>query len=479
MRDLINTIKKCFQNHYRDMILVVFAGLILVMGYYATKITFDISPDAIALKKDLQSSAYQKANLYFNDDEQLFIIINDIKPFESLKSIDALVKEIEGINLVSGVYAITNLPLLFSPRIELFHLMFAIPTIQSPDTDLNLAKKELTNGLYYKKLFLNSDQTLTSILINIKPPSKESIRINQTYAHLAYEQTQRKLSSSEKQTLHKLKQIDLQNKLKRNEQLSDLITNIKTTLAKFKQFKDVYIVGLSAISQTIVDYLKADLFHFGISAFILMSLFLRFVFKRFTDACIALVASLVVVILSIGLFSYLNWPLTIASANTPPILFVVSLTFIIYLILRFQEVTHRHPKASKLEIIHISTQELKTPIAYSCLTTMVGFLSLTLCNIQPIIDFGIMMSTGIPIAFLVCFLLIPNLESCFKKTVATKRTQTWPKTFILISQQYKKTVLLSTTLILVMFCWGIQYITVENRFVDYFTSNTNMVKGIT
>ena len=130
MRDLINTIKKCFQNHYRHMILVVFAGIILVIGYYATKITFDISPDAIALKKDLQSSAYQKANLYFNDDEQLFIIINDIKPFESLNSIDALVREVEGINLVSGVYAITNLPLLFSPRIELFLLMFAIPTIQ-------------------------------------------------------------------------------------------------------------------------------------------------------------------------------------------------------------------------------------------------------------------------------------------------------------------------------------------------------------
>ena len=231
-----------------------------------------------------------------------------------MKSIDALVKEIEGINLVSGVYAITNLPLLFSPRIELFHLMFAIPTIQSPDTDLNLAKKELTNGLYYKKLFLNSDQTLTSILINIKPPSKESIRINQTYAHLAYEQP--KLSSSEKQTLHKLKQIDLQNKLKRNEQLSDLITNIKTTLAKFKQFKDVYIVGLSAISQTIVDYLKADLFHFGISAFILMSLFLCFVFKRFTDACIALVASSWLLSYVLGYF-HIKLYMTIADANTP------------------------------------------------------------------------------------------------------------------------------------------------------------------
>ncbi|MDG2348034.1 MAG: MMPL family transporter [Gammaproteobacteria bacterium] len=460
-------------------VLGFYIFLIAIFGYCASHTQFDISADAIALKRDLQSSAYQKANLYFNDDEQILVIFDGIKPFSKLQTINGIVHKLDQVNMVSSVYAITNLPLLFSPRLYLFHLMFDIPTINSPGTNIELAQKELTNGIFYKNLFLNKKNTLTSILVNIQPPSKSSIKNNQIFANLNYLKTQRRLTPKEYALWKKTKEIDNQNKLKRNQSLQKLLLNINNITDQYENMGKVYIVGMAAISQTIIDYLKADLFHFGISAFISMALILYAIFRQLNDAVLSLCASLVTVTLSMGIFSLFKWPLTIASANYPPILFVISLTFIIYIVLRFQEVSLRNKRLSQSKIIQTTVRELKTPIAYSCLTTMVGFLSLTLCDIQPIIDFGLMMSLSIPLAFIVCFTLLPAIKFNQKKAVLKDRIEpNWPNKFVSITSNNKRTIILTALASILFFGWGTQYITVENRFVDYFTSDTDMVKSI-
>lgn len=467
------------KGYSNGLIIGLYGIIIICFGYYAVHLKFDISADAVALKRDLQSSAYQKANLYFNDDDQLLVIFDGIKPFDKLQTIDKIVKKFEKTPMVSSVYAITNLPLLFSPKIRLFHLMFDIPTIQSKGTDFRLAKEELTNGLFYKHLFLNKTNTLTSILININPPSEATIKNNQTFANLNYLKTQRRLTDKEYALWVKVKNIDQKNKLKRNEQLQSLLINIEKITNEQVNMGTIYIVGMPAISQTIIDYLKSDLFHFGISAFILMALILFYIFKKIKDALLALGASLITVTISMGLFSMLHWPLTIASANYPPILFVISLTFIIYIILRFQEVAQRNKRFSQTKIVQTTIKELKTPIAYSCLTTMVGFLSLTLCDIQPIIDFGMMMTISIPLAFIVCFTFLPVIKKCQKKQPFQEKTkQIWPETLVFITSRNKRKISIVALIVTLFFGWGTQYITVENRFIDYFTSDTNMVKSI-
>lgn len=472
--------KKFFTSkRLQKSVLVFYLLLIGFFGYHATQTQFDISADAVALKRDLQSSAYQKANLYFNDDEQILVIFDGIKPFSKIQTINGIVHKLEQVQMISSVYAITNLPLLFSPRLYLFHLMFDIPTLNSPGTDKALAQKELTNGIFYKRLFLNEKNSLTSILVNIQPPSQAAIKNNQTYANLNYLKTQRRLTPKEKALWEKTKAIDQQNKLKRNEALKTLLTDIENITHQYKKMGKIYIVGMSAISQTIIDYLKSDLIHFGISAFILMAIILYYIFRKLNDALLALSASLVTVTLSMGLFSLLKWPLTIASANYPPILFVVSLTFIIYIVLRFQEVNLRNQNLTQTRIIKTTIRELKTPIAYSCLTTMVGFLSLTLCDIQPIIDFGLMMTLSIPLAFIVCFTLLPAIKTCQNKALIGKRPKPhWPNKIVAITTNNRKNILLTALASIVFFGWGTQYITVENRFVDYFTSDTDMVKSI-
>ena len=459
--------------------VILFMVAIVICGYYATLTKFDISADAVALKRDLHSSAYQKANLYFNDDDQILVIFDGIKPFNKLQSINKIIHQFEKVPMVSSVYGITNLPLLFSPKLHLFHLMFEIPTLQSKSVDHALAQKELTNGIFYKRLFLNKENTLTSILINIDSPSKAVIQNNQTFANLNYLKTQRRLTPKEHAQWEKAKALDQENKLKRNEQMQTLLQNLRNITDQYKKMGKIYIVGMPAISQTVIDYLRSDLLHFGVSAFILMAFVLYYIFRKFGDALLALSGSLVTVILSMGIFSMLNWPLTIASANYPPILFVIALTFIIYIVLRFQEVAYRQKNLTQKQIIKTTIRELKTPIAYSCMTTMVGFLSLTLCDIQPIIDFGLMMTLSIPIAFLVCFTLLPSIKYLLPKAHLPKQTKPkWPSRFVSITTQKQKTILFSSLMAFLFFSWGTQYITVENRFVDYFTSDTEMVQSI-
>ena len=69
------------------------------------------------------------------------------------------------------------------------------------------------------------------------------------------------------------------------------------------------------------------------------------------------------------------------------------------------------------------------PCLYTALTTLVAFASLLVAGIQPVIDFGLMMSLGIIVGFLCTFLVVPSLMSVMpeptgKRTLATERSLT-------------------------------------------------------
>ena len=53
------------------------------------------------------------------------------------------------------------------------------------------------------------------------------------------------------------------------------------------------------------------------------------------------------------------------------------------------------------------------PILYTVLTTICAFLSLIFSGIKPIIDFGLMMTLGLIVSFLVTFFLLPSLLNVF------------------------------------------------------------------
>ena len=66
-------------------------------------------------------------------------------------------------------------------------------------------------------------------------------------------------------------------------------------------------------------------------------------------------------------------------------------------------------KIPNYEIILMTTSKMFWPIIYTVLTTIFAFLSLIFSDIQPIIDFGWMMTFGLITSLVITFTLLPTL----------------------------------------------------------------------
>ncbi len=88
---------------------------------------------------------------------------------------------------------------------------------------------------------------------------------------------------------------------------------------------------------------------------------------------------------------------------------------------RYRELAAEQPQACQHELILSTIQTMWRPCVYSGLTTMMGFASLIFCNIRPIINFGYIMVVGVAISIIVPFLLLPAV------LVLMPRDKPWSK----------------------------------------------------
>ena len=122
------------------------------------------------------------------------------------------------------------------------------------------------------------------------------------------------------------------------------------------------------------------------------------------------------------------------------------------------------------------------PILYTVLTTICAFLSLVFSGIKPIIDFGWMMTLGLIVSLLVTFLLLPSLLNLFssKDEIDVKDTEKSFITSVLGSFAKNNKILIfgSALLIVIFSVVGIFKLEVENSFINYFSKNTEIYKGM-
>ena len=121
------------------------------------------------------------------------------------------------------------------------------------------------------------------------------------------------------------------------------------------------------------------------------------------------------------------------------------------------------------------------PCLYTVLTTIVAFSSLVVSNIRPVIDFGWMMTIGIIVAFTVSFTVMPAgmmILSKDKTTAKKDRSGAVTALFASFTERRGSLVLLLAIVLTLLSGYGISRLQVENRFIDYFKSDTEIYRGM-
>ena len=179
-----------------------------------------------------------------------------------------------------------------------------------------------------------------------------------------------------------------------------------------------------------------------------------------------------------GLIGWLNIQLTVISANFVALLIIFSITLAIHVIIRYQEVSVSGTSTDKLGE---ALRQIAVPCIYMILTSAIAFLSLLVSDIKPVINFGLIMIMGLVCAFIIAFTALPAMIKLIKPNVGTgeekESSELLDKACNFVMARRRATSLTIFGLLAISI-YGMTNITVENRFIDYFKSDTDIYKGL-
>jgi predicted RND superfamily exporter protein len=235
------------------------------------------------------------------------------------------------------------------------------------------------------------------------------------------------------------------------------------------------------IAADMIAFVKADLVTFGIAILGIMLVVLAVIFRDWRWVMAPLVNCSLTAILMLGFLAWTDWRMTVISSNFVAVLLIVVLSLSLHLIVRYRELEASSPTLSRGELAVEAARLMAVPCLYTALTTLVAFASLLVAGIQPVIDFGLMMSLGIVVGFFCTFLVIPALMVVLPRLgEGSRNPSSRPMTLVFSEwvKRYGSGVLGITAILTVMTLVGISRLEVENRFIDYFKESTEIYQGM-
>ncbi|MDB4261115.1 MMPL family transporter, partial [Porticoccaceae bacterium] len=264
-------------------------------------------------------------------------------------------------------------------------------------------------------------------------------------------------------------------------QSHQLVADVRNLMNGYRDRATIFLGGPDMITADMVDFIKSDLATFGIGILIFVIVTLAVIFRQLRWVVLPLSTCAICLIIILGFLSWIDWRLTVISSNFVALLLIITLALTMHLIVRYRELHRSQPDASQEQLVTATVTSMAKPCLYTVLTTMVAFLSLVVSNIRPVIDFGWMMTMGISLALVIAFIIIPAgmmLLGKGKNSGGNDNSASVTALFSNFTERHGSVVLLIAAGLGVLSVIGITRLEVENRFIDYFRSNTEIYQGM-
>ncbi|MFP6581331.1 MAG: MMPL family transporter [Candidatus Hydrogenedentota bacterium] len=481
---------------YPLIVLLLTVILTGFFAYYSRDFRLDASSDAIVLESDPDLRYYDDTRDLFGSDDYIIITVTppdglSLMDDEVLTPLKAMVAEFEALDDVKSVTSILNVPLFHSPDIPLMKLLGSFlvgdPAYRTLEEDAERDKvlAELTTSPLYSNYLIAKDGTTTAVQVtyNDHPEEFRELLAKRT-ALKDKRRTEAGLTSEEKSDLAK---IETEYKPMYEDliaQNSESIVATREIVARYGHMGDLHIGGVPMIMADIISYVEQDMRTFGVSIIILVLIVLTLLFRNVRWVILPTLVCILTVLFMFGYLGFTRWNATIVTSNFPSLLFVIALADVLHVVVHYRELHSRNPKTSKRELILQSARDVAVPCFYTSVTTIVGFGSLIVSGIRPVMDFGIMMAIGVGLAYTICFVFFPAALMLFPKgdPPPQKLGELKDSPLMFFARFSEKNRILIYVVSIAVFLIGLigaQRILVENRFIDYFAKDTPIYQGMT
>ena len=465
------------------MVLIMLSIILMVSLTNINNFKLDASADTLILEDDKDLNLFREINDRYESNEFLILTVTDkhkdIFTDETLDYINSLVLEIENFIDVQSVIAITNIPLVSSSKKPLTELINDIPDIFSKDIDPELAQQEILTSPIYKDLVISKDAKTTAMQITLK--NNTTLNDALMKKDELYEKYQQDSSFEAKYLASKRIYNNLSELQKKN--INIFIKNIRKLQEKYTNDRyEIRLGGIPMITNDMVAFIKNDLINFGFGVLLFILGTLVIIFRKLVWVISPVINCIYSVLFMVGLLGYLDWKVTVISSNFISLMLILTLSMNIHIIVRYRQIYTNSNQNKQLSLLE-TTQKMIWPCLYTALTTIVAFASLIFSDIKPVIDFGYMMVLGLTTLFLTSFVLLPSLIMIFSNnknsTIQENRTKLFITDFLAkVTINSGKSIYAVFLLVTVITIYGLNQLKVENSFINYFRSDTEIYKGM-
>ena len=213
---------------------------------------------------------------------------------------------------------------------------------------------------------------------------------------------------------------------------------------------------------------------------VIFSLLLLF-FRKLALIVLPMIIATVSIVSSMGLMIACGFPVHILSSMLPMFLMSIAMVDSVHVLSEFFDVYTK--EKGRAQTIREVMNTLFAPMLYTSLTTAAGFLSLTLAPIPPARVFGIFLSIGVMIAWVVTILFVPayimmiperKLEGFGLSVQEMKKRNILTRILSAIggvTYTHAKALLVLLVILVGISIWGITQIQVNDNYAKRFAHN--------
>jgi len=456
-----------FAHLYQNLILkkpkAVFTLLIIAIlsfGYFSKDFRLDASSETLLIEGDPDLAYLKEISERYGSNDFLILTYTPNEGMVTDSSINNLLSlkyKIQSLNWVDNVITLLDVPLLSNSDAPLHERLEGFKTLKDEDINKNRGFKEILNSPVFRNFVISENGNTSGIIVNIKK--------NEQLKNI--------------ENLSKVEIEDHKDKIRKKNHKN--ILEIRQVIQSYDDVGKIYLGGIPMIADDMMTFIKSDIIVFGLGVLLFIIATLWFVFRNLIWIIVPISSCLFSVIIMTGLLGILGWKVTVISSNFIALVLILTMAMNIHMSTRFLQLRKDYPAMNNYEIISLTTNKMFWPIIYTVFTTVFAFLSLIFSGIKPIIDFGWMMTFGLITSFIITFTLLPTLLNFAPtKNLSLKKEQNSKITNFLsiVALNSKNTIFGFTGVVIILSVIGISKLEVENSFINYFSKNTEIYKGM-
>ena len=456
-----------FSNLYLNTVLKnpksIFIILLIVLvsfGYFTKDFRLDASAETLLIDGDPDLEYLKEITDRYGSKDFLVLTYTPDERMVSSTSINNLLSlkyKIQSLDWVHNVITLLDIPLLDNSDAPLQERLQSFKTLKDEGVDKDRGFKEILNSPVFRNFVISEDGNTSGIIVSIKKNAE--------------------LENIDSKSKDEIEQYRDQIKKQNHEN----ILEIRNVIKSYENIGKIYLGGIPMIADDMMTFIKSDIIVFGLGVLLFIIATLWFVFRKLIWIIVPISSCFFSVIIMMGLLGLLGWKVTVISSNFIALMLILTMAMNIHMSTRFLQLRKSNPSNTNLEILSLTTGKMIWPILYTVLTTVIAFLSLIFSGIKPIIDFGWMMTFGLITSFIITFTLLPTLLNFLptenisvKEDEGSKITQFLGK----LSINYKMPIFCVTIFVIGLSAVGISKLEVENSFINYFSKETEIYKGM-